>query len=944
LPTTSNNSISGSWDGPISTATPGTITYTFTPDAGQCATTTTMDVVINDNTIIPTFTQLGPYCPGETADILPTTSNNSISGSWDGPISTATPGTITYTFTPDAGQCATTTTMDVVINDNTIIPTFTPLGPYCSGETADLLPTTSNNSINGSWDGSISTATPGTITYTFTPDAGQCATTATMDVVVVENEVPTFTQLGPYCVGATPDVLPVISNNGINGSWNTNVSTATPGTITYTFTPDAGLCATIATMVVVVVENEAPTFTQLGPYCVGEVPGILPSTSINGIGGSWDGPISTVVAGTYTYTFIPDLGVCATTTTMNVVIESPVTPTFTAIPDVCQNAPAPALLATSLNGISGTWSPAVSTANAGTTTYTFTPNANECANTTTLNITVIENVVPQFNAVADVCQGAPAPGLPTTSLNGINGTWSSAVSTATPGTFTYTFTPNSGVCATIATIQITVLDPMIPQFNTIAPICQGTLAPTLPTTSLNGINGTWSPAVSTATPGTFTYTFTPNTGICATTATLEITVTDAITPLFSAVSTLCLNAPAPALPTISNNGIIGSWDRPVTTDATGTTTYFFTPDPGQCAVGTSLNVSVTNPVTPTFATIGDICQGTSAPNLPVVSLNGITGVWNPSTINSALAGTTTHTFTPNPNQCAESISVDIVVVAPVVPDFELFEPVCQGYGTQLPLISLNGVSGSWTPAVVTEFPGTFSYVFVPSGNQCALQVSAELEVLPSDSSIIQDFTCFASEAGESITIFSNQQGCDSVVTTVTTLLSNGYAVFPDFVSIRAGESFEFIINNEDNNLEFSWISTDGQTCNPPCQSYLVTATNDITNYYFTFVDTSTGCVNNDTMRVKLEYFSELNVPNIFTPNNDGQNDVYRVYGTDLFDFSLMIFDRWGGKVFETTDINEGWDGNFKGQPLQSGVYVALIQATGLDTKKYEIKQNIKLVR
>jgi gliding motility-associated-like protein len=651
-----------------------------------------------------------------------------------------------------------------------------------------------------------------------------------------------------------------------------------------------------------------------------------------------------LVSGNYNV-IVQDDNFCESLVSVVFVDENqPLDPTFTAIPNVCQNATAPVLPSTSLNGISGTWSPAVSTATVGTTTYTFMPNANECANITTLDITVIENVVPQFNAIPDVCQGATAPVLPTTSLNGINGTWSPAVSTATPGTFTYTFTPNSGVCATTATIQINVLDPIVPQFNSIAPVCQGSPAPVLPTTSLNGINGTWNPAVSTATPGTFTYTFTPNTGICATTATLEITVTNAITPLFSAVSTLCVNSTPPVLPTISNNGIIGSWDRPVTTNAAGTTTYFFTPDPGQCAVGTSLNVSVTNPVTPTFATIGDICQGTSAPNLPVVSLNGITGVWSPSTINSALPSTTTHTFTPNPNQCAVSMSVDIVVVAPVVPDFEPFEPVCQGYGTQLPSISLNGVSGSWTPAVVTELPGTFSYVFVPSGNQCALQVSAELEVLPSDSSTRQDFTCFASEAGESITIFSNQQGCDSVVITVTTLLSNDYAVFPDFVSIRAGESFEFIINNEDNNLEFSWISTDGQTCNPPCQSYLVTATNDITNYYFTFVDTSTGCVNNDTMRVKLEYFSELNVPNIFTPNNDGQNDVYRVYGTDLFDFSLMIFDRWGGKVFETTNINEGWDGNFKGQPLQSGVYVALIQATGLDAKKYEITQNIKLVR
>ncbi|MBL0342995.1 MAG: hypothetical protein IPP71_20265 [Bacteroidetes bacterium] len=71
------------------------------------------------------------------------------------------------------------------------------------------LPTTSNNSITGTWSPStISTASAGSTTYTFTPTAGLCANTATMVVVVNPTVTPTFTQRGPYCIGATSVSLP----------------------------------------------------------------------------------------------------------------------------------------------------------------------------------------------------------------------------------------------------------------------------------------------------------------------------------------------------------------------------------------------------------------------------------------------------------------------------------------------------------------------------------------------------------------------------------------------------------------------------------------------------------------------------------------------------------------------------------------------------------------
>ena len=267
---------------------------------------------------------------------------------------------------------------------------------------------------------------------------------------------------------------------------------------------------------------------------------VLPLISNNGITGTWSpAVINTSVVGTTTYTFTPAAGQCATTATLNITIDVQITPVFTAIGPLCVNAAAPALPATSNNGISGTWTPAViNTAVIGTTTYTFTPTAGQCATaTTTLEITVAPTVTPSFAAIAPICSGSAAPVLPTTSLNGITGTWSPAmVSNTVSGT--YTFTPDAGQCATSTTIDVTVTPAVTPTFAAIAPICFGSVAPTLPLTSLNGITGTWSPAVVGNTVSS-TYTFTPDAGQCANKTTLDIMINPIPAAVISGDATIC---------------------------------------------------------------------------------------------------------------------------------------------------------------------------------------------------------------------------------------------------------------------------------------------------------------------------------------------------------------------------------------------------------------------
>ena len=88
-----------------------------------------------------------------------------------------------------------------------------------------------------------------------------------------------------------------------------------------------------------------------------------------------------------------------------------------------------------------------------------------------------------------------------------------------------------------------------------------------------------------------------------------------------------------------------------------------------------------------------------------------------------------------------------------------------------------------------------------------------------------------------------------------------------------------------------------------------------------------GCIATDS--TVIYPCSELFVPNAFSPNNDGRNDVFFVVNSgDVVKFHMVIYNKWGETVFQTTDINEGWDGNFKGSRSPVGVYHYVIEYLG----------------
>ena len=92
--------------------------------------------------------------------------------------------------------------------------------------------------------------------------------------------------------------------------------------------------------------------------------------------------------------------------------------------------------------------------------------------------------------------------------------------------------------------------------------------------------------------------------------------------------------------------------------------------------------------------------------------------------------------------------------------------------------------------------------------------------------------------------------------------------------------------------------------------------------------------------------SKLEMPNAFSPNGDGINDIYRAKNNyqSIVEFDAYIFNRWGQKIYEWHDPAGGWDGKFNGKDVKQGVYFVLVKAKGADGRKYNIKKDVNLLR
>jgi gliding motility-associated-like protein len=118
----------------------------------------------------------------------------------------------------------------------------------------------------------------------------------------------------------------------------------------------------------------------------------------------------------------------------------------------------------------------------------------------------------------------------------------------------------------------------------------------------------------------------------------------------------------------------------------------------------------------------------------------------------------------------------------------------------------------------------------------------------------------------------------------------------------------------------------------------------INNYAFSGLKKKAVADFSNDAFVLSEIVPSVFVANVFSPNNDGINDVLHVMGKGIAELRFTIYDRWGERVFETTDLNGSWDGNYQGEPMNSGVFVYFVNGKLKNGENLIETGNVTLLR
>ncbi|MEW6469942.1 MAG: PKD domain-containing protein [Bacteroidota bacterium] len=724
-------------------------------------------------------------------------------------------------------------------------------------------------------------ATAGTYTATLTATNGFGSSTTSQTITVNALPVPTVSPASPsVCAGS-------------------GVSLTASGGSTYTWSPATGLSATTGATV-----TASPTATQ-----------------------------------TYTVTAVSAAG-CSGTATVTVTVNPlPVASVNPAASSVCSGN---GVAITASGGSTYTWSPAtglsattgatVTASPAATQTYTVTVvSAAGCSATATATVTV--NALPSASAGSPVtiCNGGNT-GL--SGSGGVSYSWApggslSCIScqnpTASPtATTTYTvFVTDANGCSASASVTVTVQNcpgPIAAFTASSNSICPNGCVTFTDASTNNPTSWSWSfpggtPASSTTqnpgsvcwtTPGTYTVSLTVSNINGSSTTTQTITVNNPPTAnagpdvAICAGSSTTLNATgglsytwSPATGLSSSTG-----SSPVASPAS-TTSYTVTVTDANGCTGTDV-VTVTVNTVPTANAGADvtICNGGNT------TLNGTGGIsysWAPG---GSLSCTTCQSPVANPTSTTT---------------YTLIVTDANGCtGTDMITVTVNpcsapsaAISASATTGCVFDcFTFTDNSTNSPTAWQWSFQGGT-----PGNSSLQNPPpVCWAAPGTYTVQLIaSNSNGSDTTFITVTINPAPSANAGND-TTISIGNSATL---NGSGGGTYSWAPSTGLSC-ITCQN---PAANPTATTTYTLFVTQNGCTDTSTVTVNVVSEFDWFIPSGFSPNGDGQNDIFFVRGDGIKSMKITVYDRIGEKVFESTDINVGWDGTYKGQPLNGGIFV-----------------------
>lgn len=298
-----------------------------------------------------------------------------------------------------------------------------------------------------------------------------------------------------------------------------------------------------------------------------------------------------------------------------------------------------------------------------------------------------------------------------------------------------------------------------------------------------------------------------------------------------------------------------------------------------------------------------------------------------SVFDPAIAGAGSHLlsydYTDASNGCSYTQTQTIVVAGLPLANFEVPTALCLGNEMMLNAPAQAGVDYTWTWT-----------------NASGVQGSA------SEASV----SWIADEVGEqSITLTTTNDAMCSADTTLTLWVSEVNLVAYGDTLVRQGSSVNIGATATSallGDIVYSWTgATVSDLSCTNCAQPSATPS-QASNFYTVLATDQYGCAASALVTVSTYYSNELLIPSAFSPNADDNNDVFRISGSNIAEFDLHIFDRWGQKVYEIqdTDINKGWDGKRGNVDAEIGVYVFYVNVRFNDQKTELVKGNLTLLR
>jgi len=357
--------------------------------------------------------------------------------------------------------------------------------------------------------------------------------------------------------------------------------------------------------------------------------------------------------------------------------------------------------------------------------------------------------------------------------------------------------------------------------------------------------------------------------------------------------------------------------NPVASPALTTTYVVSITDTGACAGTFTDTVKVTvdtfNLKNITLTKDTSICKGSS---IILSAGGGISYQWstgNTTTSISITNDTSTHTYSVIVNDGMCKADTDVIVSVKPNPNGKingnLF--ICKGDSTILS--ASGGTSYQWSTGATTS----------------------DITISPS------------SDTKYSVVLIQN--GCaDTVSELVSINPPPGITACCDSIII-AGQTVQLISSGGG---KYLWSPVTGLSCDT-CPNPI--AMPSVTTKYYVIITSDSGCKAKDSIIIIIvtspppdtisgKPCGEVFVPNVFARDKNTYNNILYVRGTCIASMDFIVFDRWGNKVFESQNINDGWDGTYKGQAMNTATYVWSLKATLRDGTSIERKGDVTLVR